>query len=78
MLLNLNIDDDMAKYKTALTRLGLSGTNVRPVDMVKAKQLFGVYSIPAYFIVDKNGNLAILPNKEGRDVVGEFRKLVME
>lgn len=78
VLLNLNIDDDINKYRTASARLSLAGINAQPIDMAKAKQLFNVYSIPAYFIVDKNGNFATLPNKEGRNVVEEFKKLTME
>ncbi len=78
VLLNLNIDDDIIKYRTASARLSLAGINAQPIDMAKAKQLFNVYSIPAYFIVDKNGNFATLPNKEGRNVVEEFKKLAME
>jgi thiol-disulfide isomerase/thioredoxin len=78
VLLNLNIDDDIAKYRAASAHLALAGINAQPIDMVKAKQLFNVYSIPAYFIVDKNGNFATLPNKDGRNVVNEFKKLAME
>jgi thiol-disulfide isomerase/thioredoxin len=78
ILLNLNIDDDVSKYRTASARLALTGINAQPIDMAKVKQLFNVYSIPAYFIVDKNGNFATLPNKEGRNVIEEFKKLTME
>jgi thiol-disulfide isomerase/thioredoxin len=76
VLLNVNIDDDVSKYRAASAKLALSGINVQPLDMAKAKQLYNVYSIPAYFIVDKNGNFATLPNKEGRDIVEEFKKIV--
>ena len=78
VLLNLNIDDDPAKYRNTLARLSLTGINAQPIDMSKVKQQYNLYTIPAYFIVDKHGNFAALPNKEGRDVVSEFRRLLME
>jgi thiol-disulfide isomerase/thioredoxin len=78
ILLNLNIDDDPAKYRNTLSHITLAGINAQPIDMTKVKQQYNLYSIPAYYIVDKKGNLAILPNKEGRDIVHEFRRLMME
>jgi peroxiredoxin len=78
VLLNVNIDEQPAKYRAALERLNLVGVNVQPMEMATTKKLYSLYAIPSYFIVDKKGKFAHLSDKEGRDVLGEFRKLLAE
>jgi thiol-disulfide isomerase/thioredoxin len=78
VLLNVSIDDQPEKFQDAVTRLSPVGINAQPMNMTEAKKLYSLYAIPAYYIVDKNGKFAHLPEKNGRDVVNEFKKLLAE
>ncbi len=78
VLINVSIDEQPDQFKTAVERLGLRGLNVQPMDIAATKRLYNLYAIPSYFIVDKQGKFTHLSDKEGRDVIGEFKKLLTE
>jgi thiol-disulfide isomerase/thioredoxin len=78
VLLNVSIDEQPDQFRSAVARLGLRGLNVQPMDITATKKLYNLYTIPSYFIVDKQGKFMHLSDKEGRDVIGEFKKLLTE
>ena len=48
-----------------------------PVEwQAREKEMYSLFSIPAFFIVDKNGQFYNLSNQPGRDILGEFRQLI--
>jgi thiol-disulfide isomerase/thioredoxin len=77
VLLNLSIDEQPPQYRVALNRLNPIGVNGQPIDMKEAKKQYGLYEIPAYYLVDKQGRLVHLADKQGGDM-SEFRKLLAE
>jgi thiol-disulfide isomerase/thioredoxin len=78
VLLNISIDEQPEQFRNAVTRLNIQGLNVQPMDIAATKRLYNLYAIPSYFIVDKQGKFAHLSDKEGRDVIAEFKKLLEE
>ncbi|MBL7817477.1 MAG: TlpA family protein disulfide reductase [Saprospiraceae bacterium] len=78
ILLNVNIDEQPDKFRSALARLNIKGLNVQPMDIDATKRLYNLYTIPSYFIIDKKGKFAHLSDQEGRDVIAEFKKLQRE
>jgi thiol-disulfide isomerase/thioredoxin len=77
ILLNLSIDEQPAQYRAALARLNPIGVNGQPLDMKSAKNHYGLYEIPAYYLIDKFGKFVHLSDKQGGDI-SEFRKLLAE
>ena len=78
VLLNISIDEQPEQFRNAVSMLNLKGLNVQPMDIAATKRLYNLYAIPSYFIVDKQGKFAHLSDKEGRDVLAEFKKLLAE
>ncbi len=78
VLLNISIDEQPEQFRNAAIRLNIKGLNVQPMDIAATKRLYNLYAIPSYFIVDKQGKFAHLSDKEGRDVIAEFKKLLAE
>ncbi len=78
VLLNVSIDEQPEQFRNAVSMLNLKGLNVQPMDIAATKRLYNLYAIPSYFIVDKQGKFAHLSDKEGRDVLAEFKKLLAE
>ena len=77
VLLNLSIDEQPSQYLAALNRLNPLGVNGQPLDMKEAKKQYGLYEIPAYYLIDKFGKFVHLSDKQGGDI-SEFRKLLAE
>jgi thiol-disulfide isomerase/thioredoxin len=77
VLLNVSIDEQAPQYRGALSRLNPVGVNGQPIDMKEAKKQYSLYEIPAYYVVDKQGRLVHLSDKQGGDM-SEFRKLLAE
>ena len=76
VLLNVSIDDTEAAFRGALDRQPIIGVNSLAQDLGTVKRDYNLYSIPAYFILDKRGEFAYLSGGDNRDIRGEFRKLV--
>lgn len=77
ILLNLSIDEQPPQYRAALNRLNPLGVNGQPLDMKATKKNYGLYDIPAYYLIDKFGKFVHLSDKQGVNVA-EFRKLLAE
>jgi peroxiredoxin len=78
VLLNVSIDEQPEQFRNAVAKYNMRGLNVQPMDIVATKKLYNLYAIPSYFIIDKQGKFTHLSDKEGRDVISEFKKLVAE
>ncbi len=76
VLLNISIDDFEEKYRTALQLHQPQGIAAMPTDTKAVRAAYQVFSIPVYYIVDKNGQFAYLSDAPNRDVIKEFRKLI--
>ncbi len=76
VLLNVNLDKEDSLWKKALSEYNIYGTNVMSTNLETVKKLYALYSIPAYFIIDKNGKFAYLSDDENRDIMQEFKNLV--
>ena len=76
VLLNVSIDETEAAFRGALERQPIIGVNSLAQDLDTVKRDYNLYSIPAYFILDKRGQFAYLSGGDNRDIREEFRKLV--
>ncbi len=78
VLLNVSIDEDDYLWKNAMEQHDIKGINVRGNDIPELKQLYQLNTIPAYFIINKNGKFAYLSDEANRDVKAEFQDLINE
>jgi peroxiredoxin len=76
VLVNISIDETEEKYKKAVEMHAPSGMNGLPTDRKYVKKMYSIFSIPAFFIIDKNGQFYNLSNNPNRDILTEFRQLV--
>ena len=61
MFLKISIDEDMSAWRSAIIKLELAGPHTcfnQGWEASVAKQ-YGVNAIPAYFLIDRKGNIAI-------------------
>ena len=78
VLYNVSIDDTKEAFLGALERQDILGVNVLALDTDKTKIEYNLTSIPAYYIIDKNGKFAFLSDDTSRDIVDEFKEMVRE
>ena len=78
VLYNVSIDDNKEAFLGALERQDILGVNVLALDTDKTKIEYNLTSIPAYYIIDKNGKFTFLSDDTSRDIVDEFREKVRE
>jgi peroxiredoxin len=77
VLLNICLDEDEATWYETMTRISMPGTNLYAGNDEELKINYDLSKLPAYYIIDKNGNFAYLP-EGSRDILEEFRKMVSE
>jgi peroxiredoxin len=78
ILLNVSIDDQPKLFQAAVEKHQPLGINAQPFDLKLARKIYNLYAIPTYYVLDKNGKIAHMPEKIGRDAVAEFQKLLAE
>jgi thiol-disulfide isomerase/thioredoxin len=78
VLYNVSIDDTKEAFLTALERQDILGVNVLALDTDKTKIEYNLTSIPAYYIIDKNGKFTFLSDDTSRNIVDEFREKIKE
>ncbi|MBR9922510.1 MAG: TlpA family protein disulfide reductase [Bacteroidetes bacterium] len=76
VLLNVSIDESEPDFHKALEKHDISGMNVLAYKLDDVKLNYQLSSIPAYYIVNKEGRLAYLSDSENRNILKEFRELV--
>lgn len=78
-LLNISIDKDEKAWKRKLENgLYFNGVNVHADDIETIQEIYKLYSIPAYEILDKSGHFVYLSQDGERDIFSEFRAWVEE
>lgn len=78
VLLNVSVDESESTWRRTMVRVPMPGLNLRanPED-TQIKKDYELSKLPAYYIVDKNGNFTYLPDGS-RDILTEFEKMVKE
>ena len=75
-LLNISIDSDEAAFRRGLDLITPVGTNTLALQLNQTKLDYNLVTIPAYFIIDREGQFAYLSGGANRNLREEFRKLV--
>lgn len=77
VLLNICLDENESTWQSTMARVPMPGINLYAGNNEELKLNYDLSKLPAYYIIDKNGNFAYLP-EGSRDVLDEFRKMVNE
>ena len=75
-LLNVSIDDDEFDWKKSLDGYTPRGENTRATNVDDVKRSYNLASIPAYYIIDKHGRIAVLPERDRRDLLSSFDEII--
>ncbi len=75
VLLNVSIDKNSSNWNKAIEDYQIAGDHGL-VDQNVVMESYQLYSVPAYEIIGKDGNLLYLSQEEGRSVLDEFRDFV--
>lgn len=78
VLLNVNIDKSEELWRKAVSRHSIDGTHVRGHDLESLQELYKLYSIPSYEIINKKGEFVYLSDNPDRNILGEFKQWVKE
>ncbi len=76
VLLNVSIDDDEYAWKKSVASVNPRGQNTRATNVDDVKRAYNLASIPAYYIVDKHGKIALLPEGASRDLSSAFDEII--
>jgi len=76
VLLNVSIDDDEYAWKKSVASVNPRGENTRATNVDDVKRAYNLASIPAYYIVDKHGKIALLPEGASRDLSAAFDEII--
>lgn len=75
VLLNVCLDNTEDKWRRTMMRVPMPGINLYASANTPLKLKYDLSRLPAYFIVNKQGDFTYLPDGT-RDVLDEFKKLV--
>ena len=75
-LLNISIDSNEAAFRRGLDMITPVGTNTLALQLNQTKLDYNLVTIPAYFIIDRQGQFAYLSGGADRNIREEFRKIV--
>lgn len=75
VLLNICLDENESTWLSTMSRIPMPGINLYAGNNEDLKINYDLSKLPAYYIIDKDGNFTYLP-EGSRDVLAEFRKLV--
>ena len=76
VLLNVSIDDDEYDWKRSLAKENPRGQNTRATNIEDVKRTYNLASIPAYYIIDKQGKIVVLPEGSNRNLLGAFDEII--
>ncbi|MFK8054723.1 MAG: TlpA family protein disulfide reductase [Saprospiraceae bacterium] len=76
VLLNVSIDDDEFAWKKSVAAVNPRGQNTRATNVDDVKRAYNLASIPAYYIVDKHGKIALLPEGASRNLSAAFDEII--
>jgi peroxiredoxin len=77
ILLNICLDEQESTWYNTMGRIPMPGVNLYAGNDEELKLNYDLSKLPAYYIIDKEGNFAYLP-EGSRDILAEFRKMVRE
>jgi peroxiredoxin len=77
VLINICLDSTETKWRRTMLRIPMPGVNLYASADTPLKLQYDLSRLPAYYIVDKDGNFAYLPDGQ-RDILYEFEQLVRE
>ncbi len=78
VLLNVNIDKDESKWHSAMAKHQIIGTHVRGSELDSLQEMYELYSIPSYEIINKKGEFVYLSDRPNRNIIEEFKQWVKE
>ena len=78
VLINVTTDKSQEKWRNTMGRIPMPGINLYGGNDDQLKRDYELSKLPAYYIVDKNGNFAYLSEKENRNIFEEFKLLQEE
>ncbi len=78
VLLNVNIDKDESNWHSAMVKHKIIGTHVRGNDLDELQEVYELYSIPSYEIINKRGDFVYLSTSPNRNIIQEFKEWVKE
>ncbi len=78
VLLNVNIDKTESQWINAMQKHQIIGTHVRGKELDNLQELYELYSIPSYEIINKKGELVYLSDKPDRNILDEFKQWINE
>lgn len=77
-LLNVNIDKTEKLWERALQKHTINGVHVRGEDLDGLQELYKLYSIPSYEIINKKGQFVYLSDSPDRNIINEFKSWINE
>lgn len=77
VLLNVCLDENETTWLGTMARIPMPGINLYAGNNEELKLNYDLSKLPSYYIIDKNGNFAYLP-EGSRDILAEFKKMVNE
>ncbi|MGB0863591.1 MAG: TlpA family protein disulfide reductase [Saprospiraceae bacterium] len=77
VLVNICLDSNESTWRRTMFRIPMPGINLYASADTPLKLQYDLSRLPAYYIVDKNGNFTYLPDGQ-RDILYEFEQLVKE
>lgn len=74
-LINVTIDQSTDTWRETMTKVPMHGLNLFGGNNDQLKRDYELSRLPAYYIIDKKGNLAYLSDGDNRDIYAEFKRL---
>lgn len=72
VLLNISMDKSDDDWRRSMSLHDIEGVHALVNDYDTVQELYRLYSLPGYEILDKSGNLVYLSEGEGRDIFKDF------
>lgn len=76
VLLNVNIDKEETNWHNAMAKHHINGIHVRGIGLDDLQEVYNLYSIPSYEIINKKGEFVYLSDRPNRNIIEEFKQWV--
>jgi len=78
VLVNISIDKEEEAWRDAMIRHNPLGVNTWAISLQDLANNYDISAIPLYHIINKQGKFAYLSDQGSRDIIDEFRSLVLK
>lgn len=78
VLINVTTDKSDETWRSTMNRIMMPGINLYGGFNDQLKKDYELSKLPAYYIINKKGNLVYLSDADNRDIFAEFRKFQEE